>query len=154
MFMDDATQKTRGKGNGVELLLTQRLLLFENREHNPASYEDICTCLLTCSICRVIVKSTSSVTLSLATLPRVNALANFFIITTFRDEQFFVMVAIGHGARATISGHQVNLVIWCRSCIAFLLESCELDLIMLLVVWCSVSVKVGCLPNWLSYIPQ
>ncbi|PNT16080.2 hypothetical protein POPTR_010G117951v4 [Populus trichocarpa] len=30
------------------------------------------------------------------------------------DEQFFVMVAIGHGARATISGHQVNLVIWCR----------------------------------------
>ncbi|KAJ6891052.1 hypothetical protein NC651_024533 [Populus alba x Populus x berolinensis] len=37
------------------------------------------------------------------------------IITTFRDEQFFIMVAIGHGARATISGHQVNLVIWCRS---------------------------------------
>ena len=29
------------------------------------------------------------------------------IITTFQDEQFFVMVAIGHGARATISGHQV-----------------------------------------------
>ncbi|KAJ6891051.1 hypothetical protein NC651_024533 [Populus alba x Populus x berolinensis] len=65
------------------------------------------------------------------------------IITTFRDEQFFIMVAIGHGARATISGHQVNLVIWCRSCIAFLLESCELDLILLLMVWCSVSVKVG-----------
>ncbi|KAJ6982090.1 2-oxoglutarate and iron-dependent oxygenase domain-containing protein ICU11-like isoform X2 [Populus alba x Populus x berolinensis] len=65
------------------------------------------------------------------------------IITTFRDEQFIVMVTIGHGARATISGHQVNLVIWCRSCIAFLLESCELDLILLLVVWFSVSVKVG-----------
>jgi hypothetical protein len=40
MFMDDATQKMRGKGNGVELLSTQRLQPFENREHNPESYED------------------------------------------------------------------------------------------------------------------
>ncbi|KAG6759577.1 hypothetical protein POTOM_036060 [Populus tomentosa] len=45
------------------------------------------------------------------------------IITTFRDEQFFVMVTIGHGARATISGHQVNLVIWCRRYLFFLSSS-------------------------------
>ncbi|KAJ6899200.1 hypothetical protein NC652_025628 [Populus alba x Populus x berolinensis] len=47
------------------------------------------------------------------------------IITTFRDEQFFVMVAIGHGARATISGHQVNLVIWCRSTFHFSFSTAE-----------------------------
>ena len=75
MSTDDATEKARANGNGVELPSTQRLIPFENKEHNPESYEDSCTCLLTCSICRVIVKSTSPVALSLATLPRVNALA-------------------------------------------------------------------------------
>lgn len=39
--MDDATQKTRGNGNGVELLSTQRMKPFENKEHNPESYEDM-----------------------------------------------------------------------------------------------------------------
>ncbi|KAB5538148.1 hypothetical protein DKX38_015681 [Salix brachista] len=31
----------RGNGNGVELLSTQRLKPFENKEHNPESYEDM-----------------------------------------------------------------------------------------------------------------
>ncbi|XP_034926544.1 uncharacterized protein [Populus alba] len=47
------------------------------------------------------------------------------IITTFRDEQFIVMVTIGHGARANISGHQVNLVIWCRSTFHFSFSTAE-----------------------------
>ncbi|KAF9673944.1 hypothetical protein SADUNF_Sadunf10G0076400 [Salix dunnii] len=39
--MGDATQKMRGNGDAVELLSTQRLKPFENKEHNPESYEEM-----------------------------------------------------------------------------------------------------------------
>lgn len=41
MSTDDATEKARANGNGVELPSTQRLIPFENKEHNPESYEDM-----------------------------------------------------------------------------------------------------------------